>query len=373
MIPVSDPKRGAAALRDEIVSAMTRVVDSGWYILGGEVSAFEEEFARYVGIKHAVSVASGTDALTLSLMVLGVGPGDGVVTVPNTAFPTAAAITRAGGRPVFVDVDPVSRTMDPYLLEELLKSGGGGAKGEGEIKGIIPVHLYGGPADMDAVNDIAKKNGLFVLEDCAQAHGALYKGVKAGTMSDIAAFSFYPTKNLPALGDAGMIVTDSDKLAERARSLRNYGQSSQYIHEDVGMNSRMDDLQASVLRLRLKALDRDNGQRREIAKKYDAGIKGEFILPREIKYTRHIYHLYVIETEERVTLIDHLKREDVGCGIHYPRPIHLQNAYKDLGYGRGDFPVSEKLADTVISIPVFPELEDGEVERVIEALNCFKA
>jgi len=359
-------------LKDEIISAVTRVVDSGWYILGGEVSAFEEEFARYIGIKHAVSVASGTDALTLSLMALGVGPGDGVITVPNTAFPTAAAITRAGGRPVFVDVDPISRTMDPSLLEKLLKSGSDGVKGGGEIKGIIPVHLYGQPADMDAVNGIAKEHGLFVIEDCAQAHGALYKGKKAGTMGDMAAFSFYPTKNLPALGDAGMIVADNNELAERVRSLRNYGQTEQYIHEEVGMNSRMDDLQASVLRLRLKTLDRDNGRRREIAKRYDVGIKGDFTLPREMEHARHVYHLYVIETEERGALIDHLKREGVGFGIHYPRSIHLQKAYKDLGYNRGDLPVSEKLADTVISIPVFPELSDYEVNRVIEALNKFK-
>jgi dTDP-4-amino-4,6-dideoxygalactose transaminase len=304
-------------------------------------------------------------------LALGLGPGEGVVTVPNTAFPTAAAITRAGGRPVFVDVDPVSRTMDPSLLEGLLKSGGG-VKGVSVIRGIIPVHLYGQPADMDAVNAIAKEYGLFVIEDCAQAHGALYKGRKAGTMSDMAAFSFYPTKNLPALGDAGMIVTDSKELANRARSLRNYGQSSQYIHEDVGMNSRMDDLQASVLRLRLKSLDSDNGRRREIAKRYDGEIKGDFTLPREMDYAEHVYHLYVIETKERGALIDHLRRESVGFGIHYPRSVHLQNAYKDLGYKKGDFPVSERLADTVISIPVFPELIDDEVKSVIEVLNKFK-
>jgi dTDP-4-amino-4,6-dideoxygalactose transaminase len=373
MIPVADPKRGAAALKEEIISAVTRVVDSGWYILGGEVSAFEEEFARYIGVKHAVSVASGTDALTLSLMAMGGGVGDGVVTVPNTAFPTAAAITRAGGRPIFVDVDHRSRNMDPGLLEEFLKSGNRKAMGGGEIKGIIPVHLYGHSAEMDDIIGLAEKYGLFVLEDCAQAHGTLYKGKKAGTMGDIAAFSFYPTKNLPALGDAGMIVTDSDGLAGRARSLRNYGQSAQYIHEEVGMNSRMDDLQASVLRLRLKNLDRDNERRREIAGRYTEKIKGDFILPVEMEYARHVYHLYVIETEKREALIDHLKREGVGYGIHYPKPIHLQNAYKGLGYKPGDFPVSERLSDTVISIPVFPELEDEEVEVVIETINSFKA
>lgn len=372
MIPVSDPKRGAADLREEIVSAMTRVVDSGWYILGGEVSSFEEKFARYIGVKHAISVASGTDALTLSLMALGIGTGDGVITVPNTAFPTAAAISRAGGRPIFVDVDPKSRTMDPNLVGELLKSGNSGVKGDGEIKGIIPVHLYGQPADMDAINDLAKKHGLFILEDCAQAHGTLYRGKKAGTMSDMAAFSFYPTKNLPALGDAGMIVTDSDELAGRAKSLRNYGQREQYIHEEVGMNSRMDDLQASVLSLRLKNLDRDNGRRREIAQRYNENIEGDFILPREMEYAHHVYHLYVIETKERKALIEHLKRGGVGFGIHYPRSIHLQNAYKGLGYCRGDFPVSEKLSDTVISIPLFPELRDDEAEKVIETINSFK-
>lgn len=374
MIPVSDPKRGMTALKEEIMSAISQVVDSGWYILGGEVSAFEEQFAKYIGIKHAVSVASGTDALTLSLMALGIGPGDSVITVPNSAFPTAAAISRAGGRPLFVDVDKDSRTMDPELLEKFLKSDGIEKE---RVKGIIPVHLYGQPADMDAIKAIAEidqmagREGLFIIEDCAQAHGALYKRKKVGTLGDIAAFSFYPTKNLPALGDAGIVVTGSDDLAEKVKALRNYGQSERYIHDDVGMNSRMDDIQAVVLGLRLKKLDTDNDRRREIAKIYSENIKGDFVLPQEMEYAHHVYHLYVMETEKREALINHLKDGEVGFGIHYPRPIHLQDAYKDLGHKRGDFPVSEKLSDTVISLPLFPELTDDEVFKVIDLLNRF--
>ncbi len=371
MIPVSDPKRGMTALKEEIMSAVSRVVDSGWYILGGEVSAFEEQFAKYIGVKHAVSVASGTDALTLSLMALGIGPGDGVITVPNSAFPTAAAISRAGGRPLFVDVGKNSRTMNPELLEKFLKSDGIEKE---RVKGIIPVHLYGQPADMDAIKaiaEMARKDDLFIIEDCAQAHGALYKGKKVGTLGDIAAFSFYPTKNLPALGDAGIVVTGSDDLAEKVKALRNYGQSERYIHDDVGMNSRMDDIQAVVLGLRLKKLDTDNDRRREIAKMYTENIKGDFVLPQEMEYAHHVYHLYVMETEKREALIDYLKDVGVGFGIHYPRPIHLQDAYRALGHKRGDFPVSEKLSDTVISLPLFPELTDDEVFKVIDFLNRF--
>ena len=377
MIPISDPKRGMTALREEIMSAISRVVDSGWYILGSEVSVFEEQFAKYIGVKHAISVASGTDALTLSLMALGIGHGDGVITVPNSAFPTAAAISRAGGRPLFVDVDKDSRTMDPKLLEKFLKSDGIEKE---RVKGIIPVHLYGQPADMNAIKAIgeiaeidlmAGGEGLFIIEDCAQAHGALYKGKKVGTLGDIAAFSFYPTKNLPALGDAGIVVTESDSHAEKVKALRNYGQSERYIHDDVGMNSRMDDIQAVVLGLRLKKLDSDNDRRREIAKMYTENIKGDFVLPREMEYAHHVYHLYVMETEKRGALIDYLNDGGVGFGIHYPRPIHLQDAYKDLGHKRGDFPVSEKLSDTVISLPLFPELVDDEVFKVIDLLNKF--
>jgi dTDP-4-amino-4,6-dideoxygalactose transaminase len=371
MIPVSDPKRGMTVLKEEIMSAISQVVDSGWYILGGEVSAFEEQFAKYIGVKHAVSVASGTDALTLSLMALEIGPGDGVITVPNSAFPTAAAISRAGGRPLFVDVDKDSRTMDPQLLEKFLKSDGIEKE---KVKGIIPVHLYGQPADMDAIKaiaEMAQREGLFIIEDCAQAHGALYKGEKVGTLGDIAAFSFYPTKNLPALGDAGIVVTGNDDLAEKVKALRNYGQSERYIHDDVGMNSRMDDIQAVVLGLRLKKLDTDNDRRREIAKMYSENIKGDFVLPQEMEYAHNVYHLYVMETEKREALINHLKYGEVGFGIHYPRPIHLQDAYKYLGHTRGDFPVSEKLSDTVISLPLFPELTDDEVFKVIDLLNRF--
>jgi dTDP-4-amino-4,6-dideoxygalactose transaminase len=369
-VPVSDPKRTAAAERDQIVEALTRVVDSGRYILGGEVSSFEEEFSAYVGGSFGVAVASGTDALTLALMALGLPAGERVIIPANTAFPTACAVTRAGGVPVFVDVDPETATVDPQALDALLtktaKTGG-----DPKVRGVIPVHLYGHPCDMDPIMTLAERHGLFVLEDCAQAHGALYKGRKVGTFGQAAAFSFYPTKNLAALGDAGMVVTGDGALTGRLKSMRDYGQRERYLHEDHGLNSRMDDLQAAVLRKRLGDLDEKNERRRQIARIYHEAIRGPYTLPLERPYARHVYHLFVIRSRHRKSLIDHLARSGVGHAIHYPRPIHLQPVYRHLGYRLGDFPVTEGLSEQILSIPMFPELTDTEVQRVITALNDF--
>lgn len=370
MIPVSDPKRTAAAEKAEIIAALSRVLDSGWYILGREVSSFEDEFSAYVGVSFGMAVASGTDALTLALMALGLSPNQGVIIPPNTAFPTACAVTRAGGTPIFVDVDRETATLDPEGLSALLKRTDGKI-GDVTIRGIIPVHLYGHPCDMDPILELAPKYGLFVLEDCAQAHGALYNGRKVGTFGEAAAFSFYPTKNLAALGDTGMVVTNSEHLAQKIRSMRDYGQRERYLHEDLGMNSRMDDLQAAVLRRRLMTLDEKNEKRRAIAQRYHEGIQGPYVLPQTKSYAGHVYHLFVIQSDERGRLIEHLSQNGVGHAIHYPRPIHLQPVYRELGYRPGDLPTAEWLSGRILSIPMFEGLTDDEVMRVIEALNSF--
>jgi dTDP-4-amino-4,6-dideoxygalactose transaminase len=370
MIPVADPRRAAAAQKDEIMAALVRVVDSGWYILGGEVRSFEEEFSRYVGVPFGIAVGSGTDALTLGLMALGLASGEGVIIPPNTAFPTACAVTRAGGVPVFVDVDEKTANLDPGKLAAFLEKTGGRVSGV-TIRGIIPVHLWGHPCDMAPILECAHRHGLFVLEDCAQAHGARYDKETVGTLGDAAAFSFYPTKNVAALGDAGMVVTKDEAVAQRLRSMRDYGQRERYLHEDLGMNSRMDDLQAAVLRLRLATLDERTERRRAIARRYREEIKGPYALPPAMAYAEPVYHLFVVKSDDREALIEHLTRSGVGHAIHYPRPIHLQPVYRDLGYRPGDLPVAELLSGKILSIPMFEELTDEEVGRVIEVLNNF--
>jgi dTDP-4-amino-4,6-dideoxygalactose transaminase len=370
MIGVTDPKRSAARGREEIIQALGRVVDSGWYILGGEVGRFERDFSAYIGLSEGIAVASGTDAITLSLMALGLGPDEGVIIPPNTAFPTACAITRAGGVPVFVDVDPRTYLLDPGALLALLRESGPSRHGV-TIRGIVPVHLYGHPCDMDPIMAAADEFGLFVVEDCAQAHGARYRGKPVGTFGAAAAFSFYPTKNLAALGDAGAVVTNDTALARSIRSMRDYGQTERYRHDHPGMNSRMDDLQAAVLSLRLKDLDENNARRRKIADRYRDEITGPFVLPEVMPYAHHVFHLFVIRSDRRSGLMDHLTENGIGYAVHYPRPIHLQPIYRGLGYRPGDLPIAERCAEEIISIPIFPELTDDETGRVISALNAF--
>jgi len=357
-IAFNDLRPQYAALRAELDEAVGRVLQRGWFILGPELEAFEAEFAAYCGARHAVGVGSGTDALHLALRACGVGPGDEVVTVAFTAVPTVNAISLAGARPVFVDVDPTTRTMDPARVEAALTP---------RTRALLPVHLYGHAADMAPLRELAERRGLWLIEDAAQAHGTRYRGQRTGTLGHLAAFSFYPTKNLGAYGDAGAVVTDDEVLARRLRLLRNYGQTDRYHHQLEGVNSRLDELQAAILRVKLRHLDAWNTARRERAARYTAALAG-LATPREAPWTYHTYHLYVVEVPARARVQQALAAAGIGTLVHYPVPVHLQPAYAHLGVPRGALPVSERLADTVLSLPLYPELPLAEVDRVAAAL-----
>jgi dTDP-4-amino-4,6-dideoxygalactose transaminase len=365
VVPVFDLKRQYAEIREEIDGAYARVMGRGNFILGEEVAAFEEEFARYLGVKYGVGVASGTEALYLSLLAAGVGIGDEVITVPNTAVPTVSAISQTGAKPVFVDINPDNYTMDTARLESAVTP---------RTKAVIPVHLYGNVADMTPLMEIARKHKLAVIEDCAQAHGAEYKGKKAGTIGTMGAFSFYPTKNLGAYGDGGMVVTDDEFLARKLKLLRNYGQTDKekYLHIIKGINSRLDELQAAVLRVKLKHLDRWNKKRREIAALYNKLLSGlPLALPAEASYARYVYHLYVVRAERRDDLRQYLAGNDIGSAVHYPIPVHLQPAYADLNLAAGSFPAAEKYAAEVVSLPMFPELREEEIQFIAATIAAF--
>jgi dTDP-4-amino-4,6-dideoxygalactose transaminase len=369
-ILVADPGANYRAHQDEIDGAVRRVLEGGWYILGREVSAFEEEFGRYLGLAHAVGVGSGTEALHLALRVCGIGPGDGVVTVSHTAVATVAAIELAGATPVLVDIDPRTCTLDPNRLEGLLTAGIGP-----RVKAIIPVHLYGHPADLPAITDIAQRHGLFVIEDCAQSHGATLNGRKTGTWGQLSAFSFYPTKNLGALGDGGALATNDPQLAERARLLREYGWRERYVSELPGMNTRLDELQAAVLRVKLRHLDRENARRRELARIYDARLSGTSLeLPRARAGVEHVYHLYAVRSQQREELRGFLEARGVGTAIHYPLPVHQQPAYagRRLDLGRG-LPETERVCRETSSLPMHPQLTDEQAEYVSEQIRCWQS
>jgi dTDP-4-amino-4,6-dideoxygalactose transaminase len=323
------------------------VLEGGWYILGQEVAAFEAEFARYLGVGQAVGVGSGTEALHLALRVCGVGPGDAVATV-------------------LVDIDPKTFTLDPSRLEDALKAQGPG----GRVKAVIPVHLYGHPADMPAILEVASRHGAVVIEDCAQSHGATLKGRKTGSWGHLAAFSFYPTKNLGAVGDGGALVTSDPELAGRARLLREYGWRERYLSELPGLNSRLDELQAAVLRVKLRALDRENGRRRELACIYDARLSATPLgLPRVRGPVEHVYHLYVVRSRWREELQAFLKANGVGTAIHYPAPVHLQPAYRRrLALRDGQLRQTELVCREVLSLPLYPQLTDAQVEYASERI-----
>lgn len=365
-IPFGDLKRQAASLRGELEAAALRVLESGWYILGQEVTAFEEAFAAYLGVRHAVGVASGTEALQLALVALGIGPGDEVITVPNAGVPGVAAILQAGARPVFVDVDERSYNLDPDRLAAAVTP---------RTRAVLPVHLYGRTAALDPILEIARRRGLYVVEDCAQSHGARYRGQMTGTLGDAGCFSFYPTKNLGALGDGGMVVTQDDQLARRLRQLRVYGWSRKYYSDlPGGTNSRLDELQAALLRVKLPRLEDWNRARQERARWYDDLLAGSSVAtpagpaPGE----DHVYHLYVVRSTQRDALQTHLRQRGIGTDVHYPLPAHLQPVYRPLGYGEGAFPVSERLAGEVLSLPMYPELTRSEVEAVAAAVRAFE-
>ena len=367
----ANPKKAYEERRAAIDAAIMRALEGGWYILGPEVDAFEHEYASWMGGGHCVGAASGTDAIELALRGLGVGTASNagrpraVFTVSHTAVATVAAIERAGAVPVLVDVLASTYTMDPASLEaaivHVLQE-----RADLEPAVIIPVHLYGHPCDMDEIMRLAAAYGLAVLEDCAQAHGACLRGRKAGTFGQAAAFSFYPTKNLGALGDAGGVYTPDAELAERMRSLRQYGWKERYISAEPGINSRLDPIQAAVLREQLKHLDHDNDRRRAIAACYDAELAGPaFLLPSAAKELRHAYHLYVIRCKKRDRFIAFMKEHGIGCALHYPKPVHQQPAYQGrLAVAPGGLPVTEEICSEIVSLPMYPQLTMDELAHI---------
>jgi len=365
MIPQTDPKAGYLAQRRAIDAAIARVLEGGRYILGEEVAALEREFAAYIGVRHGVGVGSGTDALALALRAIGVMPEDYVVTVSHTAVASVAAIELAGARPLLVDIDPATFTMDAAELARVL------AAPPGRIAAIVPVHLYGQPADLDAILALAGRHGVRVVEDCAQSHGARQGESRAGSRGDLAAFSFYPTKNLGALGDGGMVVTGDEALAERLRALREYGWRERYVSDIAGANSRLDELQAAVLRVKLGRLDADNARRAALAAAYDRGLAGLALgLPVRRAGASHVFHQYVVRSPARDALRDALARRGIGTNIHYPVPVHLQPAYRGrLAIGPSGLGESERAAREVLSLPLYPELGEDALAEVVAALR----
>ena len=364
-IPFANPGAAYASRKQRIMEAVSRSFDSGYYILGAEVEGFEKAFAAWLGLKHAVGCANGTDALELSLRALGAGPGKAVFTVSHTAVATVAAIERAGAVPVLVDIDPLTYTMNPASLEAAIRHL---QKERPELTpaAIIPVHLYGHPCDMDAILALADTHGCVVIEDCAQAHGSRYKGRMVGTMGRAATFSFYPTKNLGALGDAGGVATNDPALAEEMLALRQYGWKERYISAISGINSRLDPVQAAILSIQLEHLDGDNAARQRIAALYNTELANcGLTLPGVAPWADHVFHLYVALCPERPAFMAFLKERGVGTAIHYPAPVHLQPAYKDrILLAPGGLPVTEGIAASLVTLPMFPQLSAADVARV---------
>ncbi len=373
-IPLVDLKAQYRELKEEIDGALLRTVEEGRFVLGETVEAFEREFAAFCWADHAVGVANGTDALTLALRACGIRSGDGVVTVPNTFIATAEAISAAGAVPFFVDVAPSTSTLDPARLEHFLEQAcetraDGRPVHRGRsvpIAAVIPVHLFGHPADTDAICAMARRFGLRVIEDAAQAHGASFRGRRVGTLGEAACFSFYPGKNLGAFGDAGAVVTCDEEVASKVRLLRNHGRREKYEHLIEGCNSRLDAIQAAILRVKLPRLEGWNERRREAARLYDdmlGDVEG-IICPQAAPESVHVYHLYVIRAAQRDRLRERLAGEGVSTGIHYPIPLHLQPAYRYLGYREGDFQVAEELACEILSLPMYPEIRPDQIRRI---------
>ena len=361
MIPFVDLKAQYRSIKSEIDTAVLRVLESSQFVLGQEVEAFEKEFADFCHAEHAIGVNSGTSALHLALLAAGIGPGDEVITVPFTFVATVAAIVYAGGRPVFVDVEPRSFTMDPDQIESAITT---------KTKAILPVHLYGQAADMDPIMDIARRHGLVVIEDAAQAHGAEYKGRRVGGIGDIGCFSFYPGKNLGAYGEGGAITTNNSAYARTVQILRDWGQESRYHHMLKGFNYRMDGIQGAILRVKLRRLEKWNHARREHAKVYDQLLANSGVLtPAIMPSNSHVWHIYAIRSKQRDNLQRALQDRGIQTGIHYPIPVHLQKAHGDLGYRLGDFPCSEEVAREVLSLPMFAELENQALHAVAEGIK----
>jgi dTDP-4-amino-4,6-dideoxygalactose transaminase len=378
MIPFVDLQAQYRAIKREVDEAIARVVESAAFVLGREVEAFESAFAEYLGARFCVGVSNGTAAIQLALTACGIGAGDEVIVPANTFFATAEAVSTAGATPVFVDADPISYTIDVNKIEAAITE---------RTRAIIPVHLYGQAADLDPIFEIAARRNLDVIEDAAQAHGALYKGRRVGARGRANCFSFYPGKNLGAYGEGGAVVTDDAEVARRLRLLRDHGSEQKYRHEIIGYNFRLEGIQGAVLNVKLKYLDGWNDLRRAHAARYrelladaqrgsssSGGVGSEggaLTLPQELPYARHIYHLYVVESAERDALQKHLSAAGVQTGIHYPVPVHLQPAYASLGHRAGDFPEAERQAARVLSLPMFPELTEEQIARVAASVQAF--
>ncbi|MEW4282275.1 DegT/DnrJ/EryC1/StrS family aminotransferase [Priestia koreensis] len=365
MISLVDLKRQFQSIKDDILREIEGVIDGGQYILGPKVKELEEKIAQKLGVKEAVAVGNGTDALVLTLDALGIKSGDEVITTPFTFFASAEAISRVGATPVFVDVDPITYNLDPKKLEKAITSA---------TKAIIPVHLFGQPAEMDDIVEIAKKHQLYVIEDACQAFGSSYKGRRTGSLGDVACFSFFPTKNLGTLGDGGIITTSNEQLAARIRKLRMHGTSKKYYHDSIGYNSRLDEIHAAILLIVLDKIDTWNEKRREHAAYYRSHLANHplFTPPKEFDHLTHIYHLFCLGSTKRKEIMEKLAEHDIQSGVYYPQCLHLQEVYADLSYKKGDFPVSEHLSETLFAIPLDPFITKEEQDEVIGVLLSVK-
>jgi dTDP-4-amino-4,6-dideoxygalactose transaminase len=361
VIPFLDLKAQYKEIKPQVDAAVARVIESAQFVLGPEVAAFEERFAAYCGVRHCVALNSGTSALHLALLAAGVGPGDEVITVSMTFVATTAAILYCGAKPIFVDVDPDTWTMDPNLVKAAITP---------RTKAILPVHLHGLMADMDPIIEVADRAGLIVIEDAAQAHGSEYRGLRAGSIGDIGCFSFYPGKNLGAYGEAGAAVTNSSDLARQLALLRDWGQESKYNHVLPGYNFRMDGIQGAILNVKMAYIESWTEARQAVASHYDRLLaRAQFKRPAPPPHCRHVYHVYAVEVEHRDQVQKALSAAGIGTGIHYPVPVHLQKAYGELGYGRGDFPVTEAIANRFLSLPIYAELQPEQVANVVLELE----
>lgn len=364
-IPLVDLKAQYASIKPEIDAAIQRILDNTSFIMGQELAAFEEAFSTYMHVKHTIGVANGTDALLLAMVALGIGPGDEIITTPHTFVATVEPIIHRGARPVFVDIDPVTYNLDPAQIEQAITE---------RTRAILPVHIYGQPANMSAIKAIADRHNLDILEDAAQAHGAEYDGRRVGSWSRLTGFSFYPGKNLGAYGDGGAITTNDDALAVKLRQLRDHGSHQKYAHVLVGYNSRLDAMQAAIMAVKLNYIEQWTEQRRRNAAYYTqalAGVPG-VVAPAEDPQARHVYHLYVIQVPgDREAAFSFLRERGVGVGIHYPNPIHLQSCMADLGYRPGDFPHAEALCQRIISLPMYPELSTEAMDTVVAAVRAY--
>jgi dTDP-4-amino-4,6-dideoxygalactose transaminase len=360
-VPILDLAKAYEEIRGEIDEAVDRVVRSGWYIGGPEVQAFEEDFAAYCGASHCVGVGNGLEALHLALRALDIGPGDEVIVSSNSYIATLLAVNMAGATPVMVEPDPATHNLDPTAIEAAITP---------RSRAVLPTHLYGQPADLDPILEVVRRRGLKLVEDAAQAHGASYKGRRLGAHGDVVAWSFYPTKNLGAMGDAGAVTTNDPEIARRVRILSNYGSVNRYVNEVKGFNSRLDPIQAALLRVKLKYLDEWNERRRTIAAFYQSALAGSgLVLPHVPNWSEPAWHLYVVRTPDRSALQASLGEAGIQTQIHYPIPPHLQHAYSDMPWSRGDFPIAEMLADQVLSLPIGPHLSLDQARQVADAVQ----